>query len=350
MLRADESPWRILTDWRQPVAEMIIEAIEAACSTGSPLHKPMTLLAASVQSEGRMANRLLPLAVLGTLTGSPGPAVPVCAMSTLWWAGAEALDDLTDAPREQHGPTRLSPAELMIGGVACMDLVPQLLLARLDLAEPLRRMWLADLAECSLHAAEGQLADLSHDASRLTWSQVMRAYVGKTGAAYARDVVMAARLADPDDAAIRGWQAFGHLFGVLRQLRNDNALESPEHNEDLINGTPTLLLAHALETASSSLRDHLLDLRTRATNDVSARVELHACLHDAETTTGYLNRLAGLHKQACALLEHLTGPSAYRDIVRAAIDTTVALAAPQPGGEHDGTQDHRRVEAVAQVG
>ncbi|MFD5563405.1 hypothetical protein [Kitasatospora griseola] len=45
---------------------------------------------------GRSPFRLLGMAVPGALTGDPRPAATVCAVSRLWWAEAEALDDLAD--------------------------------------------------------------------------------------------------------------------------------------------------------------------------------------------------------------------------------------------------------------
>jgi heptaprenyl diphosphate synthase len=284
------------------------------------------------EGQGRNSNRMFPLAVLGALTGDPEPAVPVGVVSTVWWAGAEALDDLSDvmAGAVPVSLTGLTPTELLIGGVACLELIPRQFIDRCPLPDDVRSAWSAEMIAASVAAASGQLADVARDAGALGWARVMATYVGKTGAAYARDAVMAAQLVTHDAATIGAWRAFGQLFGVLRQMRNDNAQANPEHDEDLANGTPTLLLAHALETGTPARTAELLELRAAARRSVEARAALRHLLHAPDIASGYTGKLHAAYHLACSLLDSVAGPSIYRDALRSRMGATVRLAAPQP--------------------
>ncbi len=275
---------------------------------------------------------MFPLAVLGALTGDPEPAVPVGVVSTVWWAGAKALDDLSDVmvggvPASSTG---LTPTELLIGGVACLELIPRQFIDRCPLPDDVRSAWCAEMIAASVAAATGRLADVARDADALGWARVMATYAGKTGAAYARDAVMTVQLVTRDAATISLWRAFGQLFGVLRQMRNDNVQADPEDDEDLASGTTTLLLAHALETATPARTAELLELRAAARRNVEARAALRHLLHAPGIASGYTDRLRAAYHLACSLLDSIAGASIYRDALRSRMDATVRLATPQP--------------------
>jgi len=326
-----ESPWQSLTAEAQ-VTSTVDDAVEVTCPPGSLLLGPATRIVQQARKDqGPDSNRMFPLAVLGAITGDPQPAIPVAVVSTVWWAGAEALDDLSDAMAGgPPSPTGLTAAELLIGGVACLELIPRQFIARCPLPEDVRGAWNEEMITASVAAASGQLADVARDADALDWARVMLTYVGKTGAAYARDAVMAAQLAARDAATIRAWRAFGQLFGVLRQMHNDNADVAPDTDEDLANGTPTLLLAHALETASQARRTELLKLRSEAKRNVESRARLRHLLHEPDISSGYTGKLFESYRLAGSLLDSLTEPSAYRDALRSRMDATVRLAVPRP--------------------
>ena len=275
---------------------------------------------------------MFPLAVLGALTGDPEPAVPVGVVSTVWWAGAEALDDLSDvmARGAPVSSTGLTSTQLLIGGVACLELIPRQFIDRCPLPDDVRSAWSAEMIAASLSAANGRLGNAARDADALNWARVMTNYVSKTGAAYARDAVMAAQVVTRAAASIGAWRAFGELFGVLRQMRNDNAQVSPEDDQNLANGTPTLLLAHALATATPAHTAKLLELRAAAMRDVEARAALQHLLHAPDIASGYSGKLHATYHLACSLLDSIAGPSIYRDALRSRMDTTVRLATPQP--------------------
>jgi Polyprenyl synthetase len=320
------SSWETLAVWEGRFADGLTEAIELACPSEPRLRAALTRIV-SAQGDGHRQPplRLFAMAVHGAVTGDPEPAVPVSVVSSLWWAGAEALDDLSDGTVSVDG---LSAAGLLTASIACMTVAPQAYLAVCPVPDALRLTWQAQTARGSLAAAEGQLADMSRDPETLRWAHVMKTYVGKTGAAYERDAVMAVQLATTDPATVRGWRAFGQLFGVLRQVHNDNTDGDPADDEDLANGTPTLLLAHALDVLPPAERDELLALRTAALTDPATRAAMRTALHHPDVVAGYRDKLRALRSHACTLLDQLAGASDYRSVLRSWIDVSYLRALP----------------------
>jgi heptaprenyl diphosphate synthase len=320
------SSWETLAVWEGRVVDASIAAVGLTCPSQPRLHAALThVVSAHTGRPGHLPRRVFALAVLGALGGDPEAALPICVVSSLWWAGAEALDDVVDG---DAGTDDLSGPALLTAGIACLTVVPQTYLAVAPVPDRLRMTWMAHTSASSLAAAEGQLADMAREPSALTWRHVMATYVGKTGAAYERDAVMAAQLATDDEAVLRGWRTFGRLFGVLRQAHNDNSLADPADDEDLANGTPTLLLAHALDAVPVAERTRLLALRAAAMTDPALRPELRDALHAPDIVSGYRAKLGGLRRHAHTLLDHLTGPSDLGGVLRSWVDSSYALAIP----------------------
>jgi heptaprenyl diphosphate synthase len=325
------SPWEHVRQWEPQVSAATDEVVAEFCSPASHLYGPVTALVRTArEAEGPGSNRLFPLAVLGALSDDPTPAVPVCVVSSLWSAGTEAVDDFMDAGTALDSPATaaLTPTQLLAAGTICTTVLPALAVERLAGHDSLARHWQRDLAESTLASAEGQLADLDRDRGALDWARVMRAYAGKTGAGYARDALMAARCATDDPQRLRGWHVLGQLLGILRQMHNDNDERTPDDDEDLANGTPTLLLAHVMETADTADRERVLELRAAALRYPAARAELRALLHAPEYIAGYRTRIGALRHKAGGLLNHLAGPSPFREAIQARIDDSAVLAVP----------------------
>lgn len=274
-----------------------------------------------LDSDGSVRNtfRLLPFPLLGALSADEELAVPLAVLSRIWWTGAEVLDDLADG---DFSPALvgLSLSQASIASTACLTLVPQWLIERQDLPGRVRQQWRNEFADGSLHAAEGQLEDVSAGAEPASWGSVMRVYVGKSGAPYGRDAAMAAMVAGADDTAVRGWRAFGRLFGVLRQLANDGASALASRDEDLLNGTSTLLLALARERLEPDEADALTALRTRAMEDAEARRVLRARLARPDVASAYRGRVDVVRGKLSDLLRELTAPSEHRDLIQWMID------------------------------
>jgi hypothetical protein len=315
-----------LSRWTGRVTAELAAAVETICGHGSRLSR---LIMALVNREPCQPHRLLSLMVLAALTGDPEPALPVCLVSRLWWAGVDALDDLVDG---QAGVSRdLSPQQVMVAAAACIAL-PQAVPGLWPCTDQVRADWEREITRANAATAEGQLTEQLTEADEASWARAMASYRDKNGAAYARDAVMAARLATDDPAALRGWRAFGSLFGVLRQLRNDGQAASPADDEDLANGVFTLEIAHALANAAPDGRAGLRALRTAARHDTAARARLRHALAEPDLAQPYFTKIQTLGNQARLLLNELAAPSPHRALLHhwVHITATTALSPPTP--------------------
>ena|GEM_PF-1574416 len=305
-----------LGEWEAQVEQRVAKSVESSCPENSSLTEVVNHVLRLDPYAGKEWNpRLFALAVLGCLTGDPSAAVDVGALSRLWWAGAETFDDIVDgAPMDHGAPGGWSPQHLLIGATACLTLIPQTVVEQSQVPAEVMAYWQDQLTAGSLAAMEGQLIDLGASPD-ITWRQVLSGYVGKIGAPYGRDAVMAVRLITAESTILRGWRSFGRLFGILRQVRNDN-LDFRAQDEDLANGTATLLLAHAMTTGPSVRQTELSTLRAAARQDPEARAELRCRMTSGDIFSGYTARIHGLRDQAHELLGQLAArESDYRDVL-----------------------------------
>jgi geranylgeranyl pyrophosphate synthase len=281
--------------------------------------------------------RLLPLAVAGGCGLRLDEAVPVAAISRVWWAGVETLDDITDGEFDA-ARMGMPAAQAIVACTACLSLIPQKAAQLYAPSARLAAAWVREFTDSSLRCADGQLRDLAPGGGAVFWEQAMRAYAGKTGAPYARDAAMTALTAGLPDGQVRGWRSFGALFGVLRQLANDRRGDGRADDADLANGTPTLLLAHAFAELPGPGRDRLAQLRQAATRDPAQRQRLHAQLTGADLAAGFNRRVDAISGCLAALLDRLTAASRYRDLLHwmiaaSADQAKVAPAAPDAAGQ-----------------
>jgi geranylgeranyl pyrophosphate synthase len=316
--------YRLLSDRRETVTTALASELGSLADDHPLLVEAVRRL---LDSDGSVHNvfRLLPFPVLGALFSDQDAALPVVVFSRLWWTGAEVFDDIADGDFDA-GVVGVSAAQASIASVACLALMPQEMIARQDVPAALRSAWAAEFAAGSLSAAEGQLDDVSHDMDTNTWTAAMRIYTGKSGTPYGRDCAMTALLAGVDDSAVRGWRAFGRLFGVLRQMANDRVAGTPDTRDDLANGTLTLLLALAVEQADVAEAGSLDVLRARARTDLSARRELREHLDGHEVVKAYQGRVDAIHRKLTALLEALAAPSEHRDLIQWMVNESAAGA------------------------
>jgi hypothetical protein len=310
-----------LDRWAERVSAEVREAVATLCGRGSRLSRLVVTL---MHREPGPVHRLLCLVVLAALTGDAEPALPVCLASRLWWAGVDALDDLVDG--QAGGDPDLSPEQIMVGATACIALAPAVL-CLWPVPDQVRRDWKRETTRATATTAEGQLAEQLPDTEEPSWARAMASYRDKNGAAYARDAVMAARLATDDPAALRGWRAFGSVFGVLRQLRNDHDVPAPEDDDDLANGVFTLELAHALDNAAPGRRARLRALSARARHDTAARAELRRALAEPDVAQSYGAKIQAMGSQARLLLNELAVPSPHQALLHHWVDVTATWAA-----------------------
>lgn len=326
---ASGSPWGILDVQAELLHESLDHLIKA-------LSGRTRLLAESIAEhlEGQRfpwpsRHRLFAVAVLGSQGMDPTLAMPVSVSSALWWAGAEALDDIVDGIGNGQSARRLLAA--LPGGIASLVVLPLDYLDGRDVTGDLKGLWRRELLQSCRLAAEGQVAE-GAAVDVVDRDDVLDSYRGKTGAAYARDAVMAAGIgllgsgADAE-AGLEEWREFGMRYGTLRQLHNDNSGDTLEDDEDLANATPTLLMAHAFQAAGPSIRRELVALREAARSDLSARRRIREILYSDATVESYVVDVRGLHHRACLQLDSLCpAGGAYRDVLRAGLDLATISA------------------------
>ncbi|MGW3464963.1 polyprenyl synthetase family protein [Streptomyces olivaceoviridis] len=299
---------------QQALGDAVESAVHLACASQPALeHAVLRLLA--IDASAASPFRLLPMPVLGALSGDPEPALPICVLSRLWWAGAETLDDLMDGEFDlrESGLTR---SAVTVASTACLTVLPQAVIGQQRFPVELEAAWNRELAEATMCSANGQLDDVDPSGDLLSWKQTIVSYAGKTGAAYARDVAMAASLAGAGTEELRGWRAFGRLFGVLRQTANDRSALTVEQDSDLANGTRTLLLAYAVETLPSEASQALLEAHARTRQDTAARRAVWEMLRRPEVAAGYNGRVDSIRWRLSTLLEQLAPPSRHRDVLQ----------------------------------
>ncbi|RMI32126.1 polyprenyl synthetase family protein [Nocardia stercoris] len=309
------------------VVEQTIRCVDEICRRHPQLGSAVIRLLRTDYKNSSI-HRLLPVPILGALTGETDPALPLCVLSRLWWTGADIFDDLNDG---HFDPTRvgLSPGQATIAAVACMGLLPSALVAQ-QVTQPtaVRNAWIEQIADANLDAADSQLADISSAVDAGSVTDVLRNYAGRSGSACARDVAMTAELAGVTAAEVPLWREFGRRFGVLRQLANDrkSLLRDVRDDEDLANGTRTLLLAHALEGSTAQGRDEIHRVSDRARTDLAARAVLRDVLTHPDTTERYDAHVVEIGRQLKSTLVDLAAPSRHRAAVEWMIDESVVTA------------------------
>ena len=302
-------PYENLLARRTAVAAAARSAVLETFAGQSGLRDAVLRLLESDLSQ-ESAFRLLPFPIVEALAGEPDKALLVCVVSRLWWAGAESFDDLNDGEFDSR-TTGLTPAAAGLASTVLITLIT---------GDQGAARKLSELTGTSLQAASGQFDDVSAVPENCSWSAVMRGYAGKSGAPYARDAAMAARLAGADPPTLRTWRAFGSLFGILRQLANDHESLWSGNDADLANSTPTLVLANALESATPADRRTLLELGTQAVADINARHRLRNRLIDQAATDDYRSRVGAIHHKLSELWQELVPASTDRDLVQWMID------------------------------
>jgi heptaprenyl diphosphate synthase len=230
--------------------------------------------------------------------------------------GAEALDDVFD-----EAPAKGSNAGPGLTGViATLQSLPALVLSRANLPHPLRCSVIEEFAEASLSACEGQIRDMTSDISRIDVHDVLRIYRGKTGAFWVAAARMSAKVACADADAVYQWGRFAEHVGVIRQLYNDRSDLLEGRDEDIRNGTPTIMLAHALSLHREEGRERLLDHVRAAGVDTEARSQVRGMLTSAEVVREHLAYTRALKARGRALLDAIKPTEPYASTLYEMVD------------------------------
>lgn len=267
---------------------------------------------------------VLPLLVHGAESGSPEPALPLSAVHALWWASACYLDDLADG-NGATSPAALDAHQALVAAIVTGHVLPLRALGSKRIPEAVRPALAAEILNCGIKAAEGQLGDMRKDVGGMTRDSVVAAYRGKSGAPFGMITAMAATLSGAGDERVGVWREFGYVFGVLWQIFNDQEDITSGRNEDLRNGTVTYLLMCALEEASSATRRRILDLHTTARTSAGARSALTDLLLSPSVLTPYEKDVNEFRDEAHRLLSEAGGDEVYVSILRQLVDQTSRL-------------------------
>lgn len=305
---------------RHEIAERVNSEVSAACATNPRLRANVLSMVEQDTSQDSIY-RLLPLALF---TDRTSDAQLVAALSRVWWCGAENFDDFTDG--KGLALRGLTAREAVIACTACVSVLPATIVSRQHLPTELELALHRELAATSLHAAEGQLDDLMMGDGDPSWGRITRSYIGKTGAAYGRDIVMTALLAGSDHNVIPTFRAFGQLFGLLRQMANDSVAVGEISHEDWDNATHTLLLASAVNDLSHEGRGTLRRLRTEGRQSHEARRDLIEMLRTTGCFEGYNGRVEAIRGQLTQLIGEAFGASGQRDLVQWMINSSAQTA------------------------
>lgn len=264
---------------------------------------------------------VLPLLVHGAETGSPGPALPLSAVHVLWWASACYLDDLADGSGA-NVPAGLGANEALLAATITGHIIPLQALRSPRVPERARPALTAEVLDCAIAAAEGQLRDLRGDLGEASRTSVVAIYRGKSGAPFGMITAMAAILSGAKSERTDLWREFGYVFGVLWQIFNDQEDITSGRNEDLLNGTVTYLLVCALEDASPTTSARILDLHAAARTSEEARSALTDILLSPSVLARYEKDINEFRDAAHRLLDALGGDDAYVSVLRRLVEQT----------------------------
>ncbi|MCX4577649.1 polyprenyl synthetase family protein [Streptomyces sp. NBC_01571] len=313
-------------DLHQEFSSDIEEEIESILEGLGPSADSVRSVVTELLCHQRMKYPLsvLPLVVHGVETGSPEPAVPLSAVHVLWWTSACYLDDLADG-YGAHPPAGLTAHEALLAAVVTGHVLSLKAVGSRRFPEPVRAALTAEILDCGITAAQGQLGDIRAEVGTASRNSVLTAYREKSGAPFGMITAMAAILAGAEAQRIDLWREFGSVFGVLWQMFNDQEDIASERNEDLLNGTATYLSACALEDAAPDLRHRILDLHAGARTSAASRSALAALLLTPAVLDRYEDEIHKFRDEAHRILGDLGGDERYLPILRQLVDRTSRL-------------------------
>ncbi len=281
----------------------------------------------------------LPLLVHAAITGDERPALPVAAACTLLHLGADLLDSILDHELPPSWLTRDS-ADANLAATTLLATLPQLSIARLqEQGTPPARLWaLAYLfADTLLTMTAGEYEDLLFSNLENVSLEDSQAMVErKSGSASALLARAGAVLATEDPFTIKAYAAFGSCFGIAKQLINDVwGIWGEGVSQDLLNGSRTFPIVHALSTLGGEQRERLRKLLALARESAEHHDEVRALLAAAGSVR-YTALIVWLYQQQAQ--NHLAAASprepAGREL-RMLLDQTSLLPQPEEAQASD---------------
>jgi geranylgeranyl pyrophosphate synthase len=285
---------RVLSSIEKIIAEISVSPQQRALLQTAVVGLQRNVLS-TAESGDRIPSIELPLGVYAAITGSDEAAVSLAAACALVCLSVKLFDDLADGDRQSHWAGH-SAGEINLAAATVLSALPQLILARLDLA-PLRRLRMQQiLADGLLRISAGQQVDLALTGTHeVSVAEVEAAVIGKTGERFATYCRLAAEMAAATPQAMADYAAFGREIGVARQLISDchELLVDPECR-DIAHGTRTMPIVAHINRLSGTDRARFLDCLDSARTDRRAEQSVRRELREADEISRVIFR-ARLH-------------------------------------------------------
>lgn len=216
----------------------------------------------------------VPMLVSSAVGGGRATAVTVAAASTLVYLGADVLDNVMDD--ELPPQWRLRPAsDPLLCGSSLLAAVMPLLLERTRMAHVLGPVFARHLLEMSV----GQRDDLSpYDAPDPSWCREVAER--KAGAEFALFAEAAAIAGGAPPRTCMIYSEMGKALGAATQIASDVGDLWRGEQLDLINGTKTLPVAHALKKLDAEGRTRFLELLEQCRIDTRMCEEITRTMRD----------------------------------------------------------------------
>lgn len=313
-------------DLHRDISSDVDAEIEAALEHLGPPSNTLRKAVAELVRNRKFKHPLsvLPLLVHAVETGTTAPAVPLSAVHVLWWTSACYLDDLADGDGAAAVAGDLNEHEALLAAVVGGNALPLHVLRSPRIPAPAQDALVAEVATCWTGAVEGQLRDMRADVDTASRESVVATYRGKSGAPFGMITAMAAKLAGAERRQSELWREFGHVYGVLWQIFNDQDDILTERHEDLRNGTVTYLLACALEELPRS-RERVLGLHAASRTSARARRDLTKLLLAPVVLHRYHKDITAFRDEAYRILGALGGDGASSTVLRQLVDLSAQM-------------------------
>ena len=225
--------------------EGLIAAAVAAPSTRELLSRHLAVGRRQAEQTGLICVNL-PMLAHAAVAGTEDAAVPLAAVCTAIYLGADLLDDMADRDLEPEWADA-DPGSVTLAGATLLSAIPQLGISGLATDQARRAAISEVLAQTMLAMAVGQHADLSHGGGGGTLAGARAVAEGKAGAEFGGVAAAGALFGGADASAVGCYRDFGTNLGAACQIASDLAeLWQEEDSVDVANGTLTLPLVHAM--------------------------------------------------------------------------------------------------------
>ncbi|MFP5502553.1 MAG: polyprenyl synthetase family protein [Candidatus Sericytochromatia bacterium] len=244
--------------------EAVFERADASLQAASDGPESLALMRAAFRPQVDLAERLgawpvaeLPLSIASAIAGDAEAAVRLAAACTLFFAGADVIDDAEDGDLDAEGFGSWQQAVSV--GQALSFLAPRVAASA---ALPRRRAAVAEaFLAAGLAMSLGQRRDLArHGAAigQVKEADYLETVAGKSGAAFKLYAGLPAIALGGSAALVSALSAFGQRWGAAIQLASDladmQAPQSRDHRQQL----PTLPLIACWQLLAPADRPLLL--------------------------------------------------------------------------------------------